>query len=124
MSGESQQRWLDICQQGAVTVVRLLCPNLTCEIDVSAVGKRLLRVVEELGGRRIVLNLIEVERMDSLMIGKIIALYKTARAAGGRVVLCALNPLLAEALEALHINRLLAVYATEQEAVEALASAP
>ena len=121
MPEETPQRWLDISQQGAVTVVRVLCPDLVCESDVSAVGKRMLRVVEELGCRRVVLNLAAVERVDSLMIGKIIALYKTARAVGGRVALCALNPLLADALEALHINRLLAIYPTEPEAVQALA---
>jgi stage II sporulation protein AA (anti-sigma F factor antagonist) len=120
MTAESQQRWLEISQTGGVTVVRLLSHELVQEPDVSTVGQRLLRVVEQLGARRIVLNLAEVERMDSGMIGKIIALYKTARAVGGRVALCAVNPLLYEALEALHITRLLAIFRTEQEAVQAL----
>jgi anti-anti-sigma factor len=120
MTAESQQRWLDISQTGGVTVVRLLSHELVQEPDVSTVGQRLLRVVEQLGARRIVLNLAEVERMDSGMIGKIIALYKTARAVGGRVALCAVNRLLYEALEALHITRLLAIFRTEQEAVQAL----
>jgi stage II sporulation protein AA (anti-sigma F factor antagonist) len=120
MTADSQQRWLDISQLGGVTVVRLLSPELVQEPDVSTVGQRLLRVVEQLGARRIVLNLAEVERMDSGMIGKIIALYKTARAVGGRVALCAVRPLLLDALEALHITRLLAIFGTEQEAVQAL----
>jgi anti-anti-sigma factor len=119
MTAESQQRWLDISQLGGVTVVRVLRSELVQEPDVSTVGQRLLRVVEELGARRIVLNLAEVKQMDSSMVGKIIALYKAARAAGGRVALCAVRPLLREALETLHITRLLALFPTEQEAVQA-----
>jgi stage II sporulation protein AA (anti-sigma F factor antagonist) len=122
MTADSQQRWLDISQLGGVTVVRLLSTELVQEPDVSIVGKRLLRVVEELGAQRIVLSLAGVERMDSGMIGKIIALYKTARAVGGRVALCAVSPMLSETLDALHIPRLLAVFPTEQEAVQAFGS--
>ena len=124
MTADSQQRWLDIDQLGGVTVVRLLCAELVQEPEVDIVGKRLLRVVEELGARRVVVNLAEVARMDSGMIGKIIALYKTARKVGGRVALCELNPMLFEALKALHITRLLAIFATEQDAVQALGNAP
>jgi stage II sporulation protein AA (anti-sigma F factor antagonist) len=120
MSAESHQRWLDIRQAGEVTVVRLLSPELVRESDVAIVGKRLLRVVEELGGRLVVVNLAEVEHMDSAMIGKIIALHKTARAHGGRVVLCEVNPMVSDALEVLHINRLVHVYPDEPAAVQAL----
>jgi stage II sporulation protein AA (anti-sigma F factor antagonist) len=123
MTAESHQRLLDIDQAGTVTIVRLLSSRLVREPEVSAVGKRLLRVVEELGSRLVVLNLAEVEHMDSAMIGKIIALYKTARARGGRVALCGANPDLAESLEALHLSRLLAIYPDEPTAVQGLNAA-
>jgi anti-anti-sigma factor len=123
VGAESHQRCLDIRQAGEVTVVRLLTPELVREPEVTAVGKRLLRVVEELGGRLVVVNLAEVAHMDSAMIGKLIALYKTARARGGRVVLCGANPMLADSLEALHINRLVNVYPDEPAAVQALSAA-
>src|SRR5262249_15952765 len=110
MPAESQQRWLEIEQDGEVTVVRLLSPELVRVADICTVGKRLLRVVQELGCRRVVVNFADVERVESAMIGKILALHKTARALGGRVALCAVNPMLTEALESLHLTRLLDIY--------------
>jgi anti-anti-sigma factor len=124
MPGESHQRWLDIEQDGEVTVVRLLCPELVRDAEVSTVGKRLLRVVQELGCRRVVLNFADVERVESGMIGKILAVQKTARALGGRVALCAINPLLAEALESLRLTRYFDIYPGPKEAVQALGAAP
>ncbi len=120
MTADSPQRLLDIRQAGAVTVVRLLTRELVHEPDVTAAGKRLLRVVEELGGRLVVVNLADVEHMDSSMVGKLVGLYKAARAHGGRVVLCGANRGLAESLDTLRISRLLHLYPDETAAVQAL----
>jgi stage II sporulation protein AA (anti-sigma F factor antagonist) len=120
MHAESQQRWLEIEPEGEVTVVRLLCHELVRDADINTVGKRLLRVVQELGCRRVALDFRDVERVESAMIGKILALHKTARELGGRVALCGVNPLLAETLETLHLTRFLDVYPGPREAVQAL----
>jgi stage II sporulation protein AA (anti-sigma F factor antagonist) len=124
MSAESQRRCLEIDQDGSVTVVRLLCPELVREGDIQTMGKRLLRVVQELGCRRVVLNLADVERMDSGMIGKILALHRAARAVGGRVALCSVNPALTEAFTSLCLTRLFDIYPDPQGAVQALQAAP
>jgi anti-anti-sigma factor len=123
MSSDARQRYLEIDTVGPVTVARLLSLELINEDEIEIAGKRLLRVVEELGCRLVVVDLARVERMHSAMIGKLLALYKKARAAGGRVALCRANPALLEELQALHLHRLLGMFATEQEAVASLAPA-
>ncbi len=115
--------FLEIDQVGEVTVVRVLRQDLFDAEEVDALGKRLLRVAQELGARRVVLNLAPVERMVSAMVGKIIALYKELRAAGGKMALCGVRPELAEELDAMRLTQLFKAYATEQEAVAALAPA-
>ncbi|MCC6421368.1 MAG: STAS domain-containing protein [Gemmataceae bacterium] len=123
MSADPQQHWLDIEQVGAVTVVRLLWAELVKDEDIATVGKRLLRIVDELGCKLLVFNLARVESLDSATIGKLLAVHKRTRALGGRVVLCAADPSVQAALQSLHLHRLLGLYATEQEAVTALAGA-
>jgi len=60
--------------------------------------------------------------MVSAMVGKILALFKELRAAGGKMVVCGMRQALAEELDALRLTRLFKAYATEQEAVAALAA--
>jgi anti-anti-sigma factor len=124
MSSDSRQRWLEISPRGAVTVVRLLWADLLPEEDVAAVGKRLLRVVEDLDCYNVVLDMARVERLDSAMIGKLIAVHKKAKALGGRVGLCALQPAVRGELESLHLHRLIPFYDTEEEAVAGLSAGP
>jgi anti-anti-sigma factor len=124
MSDEARQRYLEIDSIGSVTVARLLYAELTREDEIEVAGQRLLRLIDELGCRLVVVDLARVERMHSAMIGKLLALYKKARSAGGKVAVCQANAALLEELQALHLHRLMGMYPTEQEAVAALASGP
>jgi anti-sigma B factor antagonist len=114
------QRRLDIEQLGSVTVVRLLDIELVRPDHIDALGVRLLRVADELGCRRVVLDLARLERLGSSLIGKILGLYKRLRAVGGRLALCNLNPRLCEVLELLRVATLLSIYPSERAAVQAL----
>jgi anti-sigma B factor antagonist len=116
----SRQPFLEIDQVGEVTVVRLLRPDIEKPEDVEAVGQRLLRVPQELGRRRVVLDLTHVEHMVSSMVGKVIALYKELRARSGKLALCGLRPVLAEELDALRLTQLFKAYPTEAEAIAAV----
>jgi anti-sigma B factor antagonist len=118
----SGQAYLEIDQVGEVTVVRLLRSDIQKFEDVEGMGERLLRVAQELGRRRVVLDLTQVEHMASSMVGKVIALYKELRAGGGKLALCGLRPALAEELDAMRLTQLFKAYPTEAEAVSAVGS--
>jgi anti-sigma B factor antagonist len=114
------QRRLEIEQLGAVTVVRLLDAELVRPDHIDALGVRLLRVADELGCRRVVLDLARLERLGSSLVGKILGLHKRLRAVGGRLALCNLSPGLREILELLRVAALLGVHPSERAAVQAL----
>jgi anti-anti-sigma regulatory factor len=59
--------------------------------------------------------------MSSLMFGKLFLLHRRLRELGGRLVLCAPTPNLAEVFETLDVPRVIPVYATEPEAVQGCA---
>jgi hypothetical protein len=101
------QRRLEIEQFGAVTVVRLLDAELVRPDHIDALGVRLSRVADELGCRRVVLDLARLESLGSSMIGKILAL-------------CNLSPRLREVLELLRVATLLSIHPSERAAVQAL----
>jgi anti-anti-sigma factor len=117
MTAEPANQWLEIEPAGDATVVRFtpVCAQFLKDDAIKALGERLFRLLDE-GHRRVVLNLQTVGRMDSLLLGKLVALHKKAHAAGGRVVLCHLNPQLYEVFQTLQLTGFLRICGTEAEA--------
>jgi anti-anti-sigma factor len=107
---------LEIRQSGDVTVVQFTCPMLWGLQLVQAVGERLYRLVDE-GQTRIVLNLQDVQSMDSSMLGKLIGLHKKTEEAAGRLAICQFHPELYATFETLKLVRLLHIYPMEEEAL-------
>jgi anti-anti-sigma factor len=116
MARPPQPRLLETEPVGGVTVVRFACAEIWGTETVRDVADRLTRLAD-IVGPRLVLDFGKVDRMDSTMLGQLIALHKKIQAAGGRLALCRLNTELLEVFETLKLNRLLAIYADEQEAL-------
>jgi anti-anti-sigma factor len=120
MPAHPANEWLEIEPAGDATVVRLTpnCARFLQDEAIKALGDRLFGLVANEGHRRLVVNLTHVERMDSLLLGKLVALHKKAVAAGGRVVLCQLTPQLYDVFQTLQLTGFLRIYGTEAEAVQ------
>lgn len=71
---------------------------------------------------RVILNLKDVEYVDSGGVGTLVGLYTSAKAAGGDLKLAAANPKVQHVLEITKIVTVLGTYSTEEKAVAALAS--
>lgn len=67
---------------------------------------------------RIILNLGDVTYIDSGGLGTLVALYTTARNAGGAIKLCRLTPRVGDLLQVTKLLTVFEVYGTEEEAVE------
>ena len=87
------------------------------EATVQAVGEQLLRLAEDTGCRKFVLNFSKVESMTTGLFGKLIALHKQVDELGGRLTLCQVGPFLREIFKILTLPRQIAVYDVEQDAL-------
>ena len=111
--------WFQVEQAGGVTVVRLnpLCGRHLDDETIRRLGELLVSLVADEGRRRLVVNLASIDRLDSLLLGKLVQLHKRALAGGGRVVLCQLSPRLYETFQILQLTNFLRIYGTEADAV-------
>src|SRR4051794_5018798 len=80
-----------------VTVARLARPLHLSGAPAEAVGGQLARLAE--GGGGLLVNLANAEILTSLMLSKLLAVYKALDAAGGRFALCAPTPAVREILD-------------------------
>jgi anti-anti-sigma factor len=120
MPSEPGKPWFETEQMGAVTVVRLsgACSRFLEENAIKQIADRLLAMVHDDGRRFLLLNLGNVERLDSLLLGKLVMLHKRVLAAGGRLALCKLSPSLYEVFQTLGLTGYLWIYGEEQDALQ------
>ena len=106
--------------KGPVVVIHFPPRSQLSGVVAEAVGDQLYKLVEEQGFRHVVLNFANVSSLTSLIIGKLIHLHKKVQAAGGRVVLCEVTPVVLEILDLLRLTSMLPAYPTEQEALQSV----
>ncbi|HEV3263032.1 MAG TPA: STAS domain-containing protein [Gemmataceae bacterium] len=112
--------WFEIQQVGEVTVVRFTraLARFLEEETIKQIAERLFSLIGEEGRRFLVLNLANIERLDSLMLGKLVSLHKRTLTAGGRLALCKLRPELYEVFQTLGLTGFLWVYGEEHDALQ------
>jgi anti-anti-sigma factor len=99
---------------GGVTVARVRAPLLRDDETTQALFREVFAVLDEPGGRKLVLNLEPVEYVASVVLGKLVLLNRKGQ---GRLALCRLTPTLDRALEATHLADVLPVFEDEGAAV-------
>jgi stage II sporulation protein AA (anti-sigma F factor antagonist) len=110
---------LEVEQVGEVTLVKLTEPKILEERTTEEIGNQLLGLVEELGHRNLVLNFDRVERLTSVMLGKVVMLHHKAEEAGGQLMLCNIQPRVYEIFELLRLPHVLNICDGEQQALQA-----
>ena len=63
-------------------------------------------------------NFARVERLITLLIGKIMAIHRTLQSLGGRLAVCQIPPPVMEIFQILNLGRVLNLYPEEQQALE------
>ena len=112
---------LQVEQVGDVTVVRFTRRTILEPAAVEAIGQQLLALVRNEGRRKIVLNFDHVESVVSAMLGKFVALFREAEAAGGRLAFCKVDPFLLHIFKIGKLPQLIPVYGEEREALAKVA---
>jgi anti-anti-sigma factor len=85
-------------------------------IFVNQTRHQLLEVVKQ-RGRTVLLDLKDVDFIDSSGLGLVVALLKNSRENGGNLILCNLADQAQSLFELTKLNKVLSIFATENEAV-------
>ena len=75
-------------------------------------------------GDNIVLVVTAAAWIASYAVGRLISLNRKVEAAGGRLALCSLTPVVTEIIDIMQLRRLLQIYGTEQEALQSFLHVP
>jgi len=119
MSTQPRRRRLEVEDIGDVTVVHFTDKKILDEQNIQVIGEQLFSLVDELGRRKIVLNFENVEYLSSAALGKFITLNKKVSAAGGKLMLCSIDPTIYEVFEITKLNKVFNIQKDEQTALQA-----
>ena len=119
MTSQPRRRRLEVEDIGDVTVVNFTDRKILDEQNIQVIGEQLFSLVDEAGRRKILLNFGNVEYLASAALGKLITLNKKLQAAGGRLVLCNIDPQIYEVFEITKLNKLFNIQKEEQAALQA-----
>ncbi len=114
--------WLDVEQFDETLVVRFTQRGPLTEETGYALGRFLGSLIEDQGGRHLVLNFGYVDYVTSMIVGRLLALNKQLAVRQGRLTLCGVTAYLRELFELIRLPLLIPIYETEEEALEALAA--
>lgn len=118
MSTQPRRRRLEVEDIGDVTVVKFADRKILDEQNIQMIGEQLFSLVDDAGRNRLVLNFGNVEYLSSAALGKLITLNKKVHAAGGRLVLCNIDPQIYEVFKITKLNQLFTIKGDEQEALQ------
>ena len=119
MSSQPRRRRREVEDIGDVTVVNFIDRKILDEQNIQLIGEQLFSLVDESGRKKILLNFGNVEYLSSAALGKLITLNKKLQQAGGRLVLCNIDPQIYEVFEITKLNKLFNIQKEEQAALQA-----
>ena len=99
---------LEVQTTGDVAVVKLATHSLN-DTNLQDVGEQLFRLVEEQEQRNLHLDLSDVRFVPSMGLGKLVALNKKVRGAGGHLALVNVPAPVYEVIQATRLDKLLDV---------------
>jgi anti-sigma B factor antagonist len=105
MAAPGPQR-LEVEHIGDVTVVRFTDKQILDEQTVQTIREQLFGLAAELGRCKLLLDFGRVEYLSSPILGELVTLNKQVNAAGGRLVLCNIDPQIYEVFEITKVNKL------------------
>ena len=95
-----------------VAIVRFSRQTLSEEDNVEQLGQELLRLVDQLGYRRVVISLKQVAWVTSSILGKLIHLHRHLQRNQGDLALCEIEPNVSEILATSRLNSYFHIYPT------------
>lgn len=110
---------LEIKDIGDVTVATFTDRHLLDQKTLETIGEELSGLVDDAGRQKLVLDFRNVQDISSLAIGMLVTLNKKIRAAGGKLVLCRMDPELRQVMAITQLDTLFVIRGDEREALAA-----
>lgn len=108
--------YFDLESDGDIAVATFVATRLTEEDNIEQLGHELAALVDKLQLRRIVLDLKSIQYATSAVIGKWIMLHRKLDREGGKLVVCGVQPGLADILST---SKLLSYFNVTDDAAHA-----
>ena len=108
---------LRVKKQNDVAVVGFATSRILDQSNVQQLGEEFDALVEQFKLEKIVVNFAGVTYMSSAVMGKLVGLLKRSKAAGGRLILCAIEDSIFEIFEIMRFDKMFDIRKTEDEAV-------
>src|SRR4051812_43983094 len=118
MTPQPRRRRLEVEDIGDVTVVNFVDKKILDEQNIQVIGEQLFSLVDELGRRKVLLNFKNVEFLSSAALGKLITMNRKLQSAGGKLVLCEIDPQIYEVFEITKLNKLFTIHKSEQDGLQ------
>src|SRR5580698_1940584 len=99
MTPQPRRRRLEVEDIGDITVVNFVDKKILHDQNIKVIGEQLFSLVDELGRRKVLLNFKNVEFLSSAALGKLITMNRKLQSAGGKLVLCEIDPQIYEVFE-------------------------
>jgi anti-anti-sigma factor len=106
MAADPSRNYLQVDHLPGLTVVNFTDRTIVDEPTAHAIGERLAHLADEAGRDQLLLNLGNVEHMSSVGLSNLISCHKKLQAAGGRLVLCNLNPTMEEVFRTTRLSQM------------------
>src|SRR5712691_4238318 len=110
MPPSPEHPWLEVETIRDVVVARPTLRRILNEDKIEVLGRQLEELVADPGRSKFVLNLEAVESMASMMVARLYSVHRKVAAAGGRLVLCGVQPGLREVFKILKFSDLVRIY--------------
>ena len=117
--GQPKRRRVETEEINGVTVVQFIDRKILDEQNIQKIGEDLFHLVDNEARKKILLNFGNVEYLSSAALGKFITLNKKVLAAGGKLILCNIDPNIYEVFEITKLNKLFNIQKEEQAALQA-----
>jgi anti-sigma B factor antagonist len=117
-SSKVPRRRLEVEDVGDVTIATFTDKKILDEEHIRVLGEQLFNLVDEVGRKNLLLNFRNVEYMSSAALGKLITLNKKVAAAGGKLVLCAIDPQIHEVFRITSLDKHFVIRGDEEEALQ------
>jgi anti-sigma B factor antagonist len=118
MSTQPRRRRLEVEDIGDVTVINFVDKKILDEQNIQIIGEQLFGLVDQEGRRKLLLNFGNVEYLSSAALGKLITLNKKLQGAGGRLILCNIDPQIYEVFEITKLDKFFNIQKEEQAALQ------
>ena len=119
MTPQPRRRRLEVEDIGDITVVNFVDKKILDEQNIQVIGEQLFSLVDEEGWRKILLNFSNVEYLSSAALGKLTTLNKKLQQAGGKLILCNIDPQIYEVFEITKLDKFFKIQKDEQAALQA-----